>query len=155
MIILLIGTLTQILDLTMVVITSLAIVLAVIEIGNPYPWLIYAVTGILTLLILPDKAVALEYILFGGIYPIFKAMFERYHYGIAWMLKMSLFNTGFILLIVIANYIMHIPDSAYDFNMPLLLLGNLFFIVYDLALTRIITLYIVILRKKFRLKDIF
>jgi hypothetical protein len=154
-ILLLIGNLTQVLDLTAVVIASLAVVLAVIEIGNPYPWLVYAATGILALLILPDKVIALEYLLFGGIYPIFKAMFERYHYAVAWTLKMSLFNTGFILLIVIANYIMHIPDSGYDFNIPLLLLGNLFFVIYDLALTRIITLYIVRVRKKLKLKDIF
>ena len=41
----------------------------------------------------------LLYLLFGGIYPIFKAMFERLHYIVAWVLKLSCFNTMLTMLI--------------------------------------------------------
>jgi hypothetical protein len=97
----LLGSIITVLDLTMVAIASLLIMLSVIEIGGGYPYLIWLVTGVLSMLLLPDKFGALLYLLFGGIYPIFKEMFERLHYIVSWILKFSYFNamlTVFILL---------------------------------------------------------
>ena len=82
---LLLGSILTVLDLTMVCMASLLVMLAVIEIGGGYPYLIWLVTGVLAVLLLPDKFSALLYLLFGGIYPIFKAMFERLHYIVAWV----------------------------------------------------------------------
>lgn len=153
--VLLIGNIISVLDLSMVVIASLAVVFAVIEMGSPYPYLIYAVTGILAVILLPDKTIALEYILFGGIYPIFKAIFERFHYVVSWILKLSAFNTGLLLLIFIAGRILHIPDTGFEFTLAVFAAANVFFVVYDIALGRIITFYIVVLRKRLGLKDLF
>lgn len=154
-VILLLGNIISVLDLSMVVIASIAVIFAVIEMGNPYPYLIYAVTGILALILLPDKVIALEYILFGGIYPIFKAIFEKYHYIICWILKLSVFNTGLLLMILVSNYVMNIPDNVYVLNIAVFALANVFFVIYDIAMTKIITLYLVVIRKKLKLKDIF
>ncbi len=152
---LLAGSFIEVLDLTAIVFSMIFIIIAVIELGGAFPWVIYAVTGTLALLLCPLKIVALEYILFGGIYPIFKEIFERKHYIIAWTLKLSLFNTGLLLIILLSEYILHLPDTGFAFRVPIILFGNLFFIIVDLALTRIITFYIMVIRKKLKLKNLF
>ena len=71
------AALLDVLDLTMAALASLLTVFAVIEIGQFYPWLIFAVTGILSLILLPKNTGAYCYLLFFGYYPIIKSVFER------------------------------------------------------------------------------
>ena len=47
------GSLLQVLDLTMAVLASFLVILAVIELRGRYPYLIYAVTAVLGLLLCP------------------------------------------------------------------------------------------------------
>ena len=61
--ILLLGSIITVLDLTMVAMASLLIMLAVVEIGGGYPYLIWLVTGFLSLLLLPDKFSILQKVL--------------------------------------------------------------------------------------------
>lgn len=154
-IILYIGSVLNVLDLTMAAITSVLVVFAVIELGGYYPYAIYTVTAILSLLLLPQKFPALIYALFAGIYPIFKAMFERLHYIVSWTLKLSLFNTGLILIILISEYVFKIPDTGMGFAISVFALANVTFVIFDIALTRLITLYLVKIRKKLGFKDLF
>ncbi len=154
-IILLLGSVILFLDLTMVAIASLLIYLAVIEIGGGYPYAIWLITGILSLLLLPDKFGALLYLLFGGIYPILKAMFERLHYRVAWILKLSYFNSILALLILLSEYVFHLPDTGLGFHIKVFLLCNAVFVLYDLAATNLVTLYLVKLRSLLRLKNYF
>jgi predicted membrane protein len=72
-----VGSVIEVLDLTMVGISSVLVFFAVLEMGNPFPFLIYFVTAILSMLLLPSKFAAVFYLLFGGIYPILKAKLER------------------------------------------------------------------------------
>jgi len=144
---LLVGSIVSVLDLTFSVITSVIIVFAVIELRGSYPWLIYFVTSMLSLLLLPDKFAAVVYLLFAGVYPILKEQFERLHYVISWILKLSTFNTGLLLIIVAVNYILAIPDSGIGFTVIVFLLGNITFLLYDIVLSRLILLYLVKLRK--------
>ena len=154
-IILLLGSIITVLDLTMVAIASLLIYLAVIEIGGGYPDAIWLITGILSLLLLPDKFGALLYLLFGGIYPILKAMFERLHYIVTWILKLSYFNSILALLILLSEYVFHLPDTGLGFRGGVFLLCNAVFLLYDLAATNLVTLYLVKLRSLLRLKNYF
>ena len=57
------GAVIEVLDITVAVIASLLVTYAVIEIGGPYPWLIWIVTSIVALLILPLKTPVLFYAL--------------------------------------------------------------------------------------------
>jgi hypothetical protein len=149
-----IGCLTP-LDYTAIAMTSMAIVFAVIELNGKYPLLIYTVTSILSLLILPNKTSALFYTLFFGFYPMFKAMFERRHYVIAWILKFSLFNTCLLLLITVTVYILHLADTGLGMQITVILFGNFTFLLYDIAFSQLVTLYLVKLRKKLKLKNYF
>ncbi len=154
-VVLLIGSVITLLDLTMVAIASLLVILAVIEIGGGYPYLIWLVTGVLSLLLLPSKFPALLYLLFGGIYPILKSMFERLHYIIAWVLKLSYFNTMLSLLIFLSVYVFHLPEDDLGFNIIVYAVCNVVFILYDVAASQLITLYLVKLRKLLGLKNLF
>ena len=149
-----IGCLTP-LDYTAIAMASMAVVFAVIELNGKYPLLIYAVTSILSLLLLPNKASALLYTMFFGFYPMFKEMFERRHYVVAWILKFSLFNTCLLLLITISVYVLHLEDTGLAMQIPVILLGNIAFLLCDIAFSQMITLYLVKLRKKLKLKNYF
>lgn len=154
-VILYLGSVINVLDLTMVAIASLFVFFAVIELGTPFQYLIYAVTALLSMFLLPDKFAALTYLLFGGIYPVFKAMFERLHYVISWILKFSFFNTVLSVIVAVSVYIMHIEDSEVGFTVGLYVLGNVTFLLYDIATTQLITLYLVKLRQRFRVDKYF
>lgn len=154
-VILYLGSVINVLDLTMVAIASLFVFFAVIELGTPFQYLIYAVTALLSMFLLPDKFAALTYLLFGGIYPVFKAMFERLHYVISWILKFSFSNTVLSVIVAVSVYIMHIEDSEVGFTVGLYVLGNVTFLLYDIATTQLITLYLVKLRQRFRVDKYF
>ncbi len=153
--ILLLGSILTVLDLTMVALASLLIMLAVIEIGGGYPYLIWLVTGILALMLLPDKFSALLYLLFGGIFPILKAMFERLHYAVSWILKFSYFNAMLSVLILFVIFIFHLPETDLGFNLPVYLVCNAVFVLYDIATTQLVTFYLIKMRKKLGLGNFF
>jgi hypothetical protein len=67
-----IGSVLEILDLTMGALASVIVIFSVIEMGGKSPYLIYAVTSVLSLLLLPNKFPAFLYFAFAGIYPILK-----------------------------------------------------------------------------------
>ena len=149
------GAVVDVLSMTMTAIASLLISVVMIEIGGVYPWLTWGVTSALSLLLLPNKYPAILYVLIMGIYPILKERFERLHYVISWILKFSVFNTGLLLLITATKYIFYLSDSSADFTIPFLILGNLAFFLYDIALSKLILLYIVKGRKRLGLKNYF
>ena len=149
------GSVIELFDLTMAALASLIIIFAVIEMGGSVPWLIYGVTSLLSMLLLPNKFIALMYLLFAGTYPIFKEKFERLHPVVSWVLKLSLFNTALIVVVLTSKYLLHIPDTGVDFEWLVFLVGNATFVLYDFAVTRIITLYLLKIRAKLKLKNYF
>ncbi len=154
-VVLYLGSVITVLDLTAVAIASLFVFFAVIELGTPYQYLIYAVTSLLSLLILPDKLAAVTYFLFGGIYPIFKEIFERLNKVISWILKFGFFNIVLSLIVAVSVYIMHIEDSDIGFTIGLYGLGNLTFFLYDIATTQLVSLYLMRLRQRFHIEKYF
>lgn len=155
-VLMLIGTLTGVLDLSAVAFSSFFVFAVVIEIGGGYPYLVWLVTTMLALLLLPDKLVALEYAVFGGIYPILKRYFEQYHPVITWCLKLSYFNTMLLALILVGKFVMHLPeDAGMDFSFVLFAVGNAFFLLYDYASTLIVTFYLTKLRKRLKMENFF
>ena len=152
-VILLLGTVISVLDLTMVAITSIFIFFAVIEMGSPYYFLIYATTSVLSVLLLPDKFSAILYLIFGGIYPILKQKIEKLPTLISWVLKAVYFNAVLVATVLGAKYLFNVEEE--ELTVALFVLGNLAFFVYDLAMTRLITYYLLGLRKKFRIEKYF
>ncbi len=148
-----IGAITDVLDLTMMMLASLLVAFAVIEIGNGWAWLIWGVTSVICLLLLPSKTIALFYFL-GGMYPIAKSGFEKVHFIFSWLLKFSMFNTVQLLYFVAAKYILNIPDAAKNFMIADIIFNNFVFLMYDIAMTLFISFYIIRLRKRLHIPDL-
>ena len=120
----------------------------VIEMGFGYAIAVYAVTALLSFLLVPDKEAALIYTVFLGFYPIIKGLIERIKNKVLqYVIKFALFNVCMIGEFFIAVNLLSIPESSYyvfGLNIPLifLLLGNVFFVIYDICITRLVTIYL-------------
>ena len=151
-VVLYLGSLVEVLDISMAVISSLFAVMAVIEYGGAAPWAVYAATGILSAILLPSKLPAVMYILFFGFYPIIKEKIEKIKsLVLMWAIKEIVFNACLVLLMFIARWFMLDPEGMFVFEVIFFGLANVTFVVYDIALTRLISLYIFKIRRKFKL----
>lgn len=149
------GSIT-IFDMSVIVFCAIITMIVKVEFsGSIYPWLYVAVTGVLALLFLPSKLLAVEYILIGGIYPIAKASFEKLHPVFGWILKISFIDMMALLEILVSRFILVSEDARIDLTVPALLLATVFAVLYDIALTMVISVYILKIRKKIGLKKIF
>ncbi len=155
---LLLGSVIDVLDLTVAMLASMLVCAILIEVGKFWPWLTYAVTTVISLLLLPNKLPAVIFLLTGW-YPIIKQLLERMRKWIAWSLKLLIFNmllTSFLLISAsffpnadIFTLIEAIPREA---NIALTYaLGNLVFVLYDIALSKLITYYVFVLRDRLKI----
>lgn len=163
-VLLLLGTLVEVLDLTMAALASFCCIFAVIEMGTGYAWMIYAVTGLISLVMMPQGVGGWIYALFFGYYPIVKCKFEKLKAPLAWLLKLLSANVAVTAYALISYFVFFgQSDSLIDeisqltgLNSIAVIIAvvyiviNVVFVVYDLALSRIIGFYFVKLRKKFR-----
>lgn len=165
-VLLLLGSLFQVLDLSMAAIASFVCIIAVIELGSSWAWIIYAVVGVISVLLRPTSFAPWVYIAFLGYYPIIKEKIERLIKPLSWALKMLCFNVALILSCVVMYFLFtaESPANVFDFfntllGMPtagtavaigLYVFVNFVFVIYDIALTRLISTYIFRLRDKFK-----
>lgn len=154
-IILYLGSVINVLDLTAVALASFFVFFAVMELGMPYQYLIYAVTSVVSLILLPDKFGGAVYLLFGGIYPIIKEKLEQLNRGLAWVLKLIYFNAVLTALIFVSIYVLHIDNAELVFSLMMYFLGNITFVLYDFATTLMVTAYVVKYRKKLKIEKYF
>jgi hypothetical protein len=136
------------------VICSIISVLVMLEAGTSAALSMWGVAGVLTMLLLPDKSVALEYVLLGGIYPVIKSYAERINIVMCWMIKLIYFNAAFTAFVLLSTYVFAVEDLGVGIQTTAYALGNIFFIMYDLCLTSLISLYIIKWRSKLHLPDI-
>ena len=160
-----IGGLIEVLDLSMAALASFFCIFAVIEMGKGYPVMVYAATGVLAVLIMPQWLSGWFYLLFFGYYPIVKERLERLPRAIAWILKLLVFNVAISVYAVIC-YFLFFGELELLVNEFSTLFGgmnvggllifivyailNVVFVMYDFALTRLISLYLTRFRRRFR-----
>lgn len=125
------------------------LMLIVIEIGSGFALTVYVAVAILSLLVVADKEAAVMYAAFFGYYPIIKRVFEKYfNRTVCRIFKFLLFNVAMIAAYFVVSKVLGISDDdGLDFLgkyvlWVLLALGNIFFVLYDIALTRLVTLYL-------------
>lgn len=126
-------------------IAGVLLISAVIELGTGWAVGIYIATGLLSAFIAPDKEAAVMYIVLFGYYPILKKYFEKIKLRfIEWIGKIALFNATMIASGLFVFFVMGIQEEELlgQWYIPaLLILGNIMFIMYDIALSRLINLY--------------
>ena len=152
-VLMLLGSLFEVLDLSTVILASICVLYADTRISQRHAWMLYGVTAILALLLLPSKAVALEYLLFGGYYPILRARVARLGRIVSWGIKLLVFNGALTLLILSFRTLFVSADLSYTWDLITYALGNVSLILYDYALGRIGTLFLLRLRPRFGRKN--
>ena len=137
-------------------VAGVLIVFIVVEIDKKWAFGVFSAVAILAFLLVPDKEVAMMYIAFFGYYPIIKAVLEsKLPVALGWIVKVLLFNLTMVAAYLVLIFVMGIEvDEITEYGMiavPMLLgAGSITFIAYDIALTQIISIYILIWRKYFK-----
>ncbi len=146
------GSLLEVLDMSAAVIASVACIFASIEFGGAYPWLIYAVTGILSLILVPNPMSALMYILFFGFYPILRHSLDKKGRVFGWILKELVFNLSLAVLLLLWKFVFSTEAEPFVLDLIFIVLAEIVFPVYDVALGRISQMYMTKIRHKLKKK---
>ncbi len=119
---------------------------AVIELSGKWAWVSF-VASVLPVALFAESEAKLLYICFLGYYPILKSIFERLQNRMAEIaVKLGAFNLAVAALYFISIKVLGLPmeDTSLfgRFAVPVLwMAGNVVFLLYDLALTRVIAAY--------------
>ena len=148
------GSFLDTLDLSVAALASFFCIYAVIELRSWYPWAIWAVTAGLSFLLLPQKSPALFY-LFLGIYPMLKEKIEKLHIVAAWVLKFVWLHASGVLIFLGLRFLFA-PNTKLDSRwwfLAILYVAVVFcFVLYDIALSRLITFYFARLKGRLGIK---
>lgn len=127
--------------LSVLTIASCLIPICIIRTTIKNGFLVYVASSLLSLFIIPIN-ISISYIFFFGIYGIIKYYIEKIHklhYEI--LLKLFIFNIlALIAYFIISNFISNIILS-YPLYL-IFILAQIIFIIYDYALTLIISIYL-------------
>ncbi len=130
-------------QLALAAIAGLLPALPVMAGGMKWGLLTYAATGILSVLLVPDKGAALAYIMLFGHWAILKSLIERkIRSRVAeWAVKLVVCNLLFAALLGVVSVL--VIDLG-EFGLPiwaLFLAGSACFVVYDYCFSRLITVF--------------
>ena len=129
-------------------IAGVLLIVAVIEIGAKWAWMIYAAVAVLSLLFAADKEAALLFVLFFGYYPVLKSFLERISNKVlSWISKFAVFNVAVVACFFLAVNFLQLPEDSFTvfgFYLPwvYLILGNAVFLIYDIALSGLVATYV-------------
>lgn len=135
---------------------GLLLVIMVIEIDKKWATVVYIAVSILSALLIADKESAVMYIAFFGYYPIVKQPIEKHlNKYLAWVIKLLIFNISIIASYLLLIYVFNLDmDDFGEFTKTALILlylaFNVVFVLYDVALTRLITAYLNRWQRQFR-----
>ena len=135
---------------------GLAIVPVAVEYGMRAGWAVYAVVACLSLLFVPDRELSLFFVFLMGHYPLLKAYLERIHSrALRAVLKLAVFNVSvaavyavLLLLFPVEALMEEYQEAGVAFALGLLAAGNFTFIIYDIAVKRLVGYYCVALRPR-------
>ncbi len=126
----------------------------ILELGVKWGWMAYACVGLLSLLITPSMEAKILFIAFFGYYPVLKALIERLRkLWLEWVIKLAVFNVAMVASYGVLVLLFNFPTSEFEifgFNLPLVILAiaNVAFVLYDIALTGVVTTYLRVLHPR-------
>ncbi|WP_040197685.1 hypothetical protein [Candidatus Soleaferrea massiliensis] len=132
------------------------LVAIVIEFSGKTALLTYIAVSILAVFITPDREAALLFVFFFGYYPILKEKLEMLKSKvISYLIKFAVFNVSIAAAYSLLIFLFQLPVfEAFGVYgiwgiIGLWVVANLVFILYDVALTRVISMYVNWFRPKF------
>lgn len=128
-----------------------------VEFGTKWALLCYAVTSVLSLILPTEKEALVMFIGLLGYYPVLKMLVERLGKRvIEYVIKLAVFNAAVILSYTVIIKLLGInafegsPFGIKATAAIFLVIGNAVFLLFDAALTKLLRLYFVKLRKNVR-----
>ncbi len=150
-VVLYLGALIEVLDLSVAFIACLGLVLAVIELGFGWAWMVLCGTTLLCALLLPNPYLFPTYAVM-GILTLLKSPLERLLGVLQWVCKFLVFNILYLGLLALLYYVFGMPlesGELFGWSIPtvalpvlFLVLGNILYLLCDVTLTRLIALYL-------------
>lgn len=122
---------------------------AVVSGGISSGFLCYAATGLLALMLVPDKNCATLYLSFFGLYPLCKHLIEKIRkLPVEWLCKLALFNAVLALywLLLRALLLTQLP-AVFGGTWIFWISGNVAFVLYDLGFSKLISFYLARIHK--------
>lgn len=149
---LLLGSLVELLDLSASAMASLAVMVAVIELGKGWASGVYAASALLSLLLFPLRTASVTFALFLGYYPVLKVFLDRIKPRLLqYAAKLLCFNAFLALAFWLLKTLVGAESDWLNGSLWMLfLLGNATFIVFDFALARLSLFYIVKIKNRMR-----
>lgn len=144
------------LELALPAVAGAPVIFMVVEVDKKWAFGVYATVAILAMLLVANKEVSVMYLAFFGYYPILKAVIEgKLPNAAGWIVKILSFVATMVAAYWLMMEFMGVTiDEMDEFGLaaiPMLLgLGAFAFIMYDIALTKFITLYMIKWRKYFK-----
>ncbi len=147
-VILLAGAIIPTAEIALPALAGLLMMPVVVELGKGAALSTYATVAVLSLLLVPSWEPKLLFVAFFGYYPVIKAVLESHLKRLPeWLCKLAVFNTAVIGSYALMLWLKMVPADAFTVagvSLPwaFLAAGNVIFILYDIGLTRVITLYV-------------
>ena len=142
---------------TVPVIAGVIFIIPAVEFGTKWGLLCYAATTVISLVLPTEKEALMVFIGLLGYYPVFKMVIERIGRRAAEIaIKLAVFNVAIVLSYAVIIKVMGMnPFNLGGLNTHLvealfLIAGNAVFLLLDYALTKVIVLYFLKLRKPIR-----
>ena len=139
-------------EMAMPAAAGVLLIAAVVEAGTGWAFAMYFAVGLLSLLFAVSNGAAFYYIFFFGHYTIVKGLIERIpNRPLQWVVKFAVFNLCAVAVYFVLSVFTGVPKSFFRYGFPALMaMINAVFIIYDIALSRLIVTYFSRLRKILR-----
>ena len=136
---------------------GIVLIAVVVENGTKNAVAVYAAVSLMSMILVPRPEVAMLFIFFFGYYPILQFRLDRIRPRVLqYPIKFLIFNGAVILAYLLIIFLFGITDILDDFGdfgrysaLVLLVLGNVFFGVYDFAVSNLRDVYIHWFRPRF------
>ncbi len=146
----LIGTFIEVLDITVAAVCSLIIYIVQIEAKGKYPMLVFLTSSVLSLIFTPLSTATLYFIGFFGYYPIIKKLFSKLGKGIRKIICIIIFNAAMIFMMLLFKTVFALQNEPFAMYAALLITLNIFFLCFDYLLDVFIFIYLKKIRSKIR-----
>lgn len=141
------GNLTQVADVSFAALSTLLIWFLYLEYGKGFALGAYLTASLLSLLLLPNKSAALLFAGFFGWYPLLKLPLERLPGVFAFLCKFLAVNAVCVTLSLLFGGILGLEGYSPLLLLLLLALYDLAFILFDIAMGKFVYFYVEKLRK--------
>ena len=135
----------------LVAFASLFVAAGVIEAGTVSGIYVFVVSSALGILLLPNKAAPLLFLLFFGYYPVLKNLIEKIKSkAVQWFLKLLVFNATLTVIWVFLKELLMGFSERFSGVWIIYVLGNVVFVLFDYGYSNLLLLYVSMVSRRIR-----